>query len=200
MREKAVKNIWILFNKQDKLSAEKRTDIIDHLRWRFTKELSGYWENDIEWRIMDQPGLSAKTGENIGSVLDDVVKVLDARPKRRSPSPKELKSQPDSSTTGLSCLATTSDGDFRSPNSLLQEKVENYARNFHMSEDSFWSMFLNGDLEHWDHPTYLHVAYKILADALKRGDDIWEATEDLLEHLQRLRQKTLFKECNTDNR
>jgi len=200
MIEKGVKNIWILFNKQDQFSAEKRIDIIDHLRWRFTKELSSYSEHDIEWRIMDQPGLSAKTGKQIDSVLDDVVKVLNSRTKRVSSSPKGLKSQPNESTTDPSCSEATSAGDYMSPNSQLQEKVENYARNFHMNEDSFWDMFLKGDLERWDHPTYLHAAYKILADALKRGDDIWEAAEDFMEHLQRLRQKDMFKECNTDNR
>ena len=199
MIKKSAKNIWILFNKQDALPAEKQTDVIDLLRWRFTKELGNYSESDIEWRIMDQPGLSAKTGEQLTSVLDDVVQTLNSKPKRRSTSPKGLAPKPEEQVRNASSNVVLG-GIYVPSASELQEQVQGYARNFRVDEDTFWNLFLKGDLENWGHIAYLHTAYKVLLDAFKRGDDIWEAAEDFLNHLQRLRQKDMFKECNTDNR
>jgi hypothetical protein len=207
MISKSVKHIWILLNKQDVLSPEQQFEV-RQIRWRFTQELERYtksigWypEPAFEWRIMDQRGLSAKTGEQLRTVLDDVVRTLDSAPRRRSPLQNLV--QPEVAGRVLDSIEKAVNGVTMPSEAELRKEIKNYDDNFRTEDDSFWDMFLKGKLQRWDHRACLQAAYKILLDALKRGDSTWEAADEFLDHLHRLRwsrtENTFICGC-TDNR
>lgn len=210
MINKSVHHIWVLLNKQDMLPPDQQFETVRQLRWRFTEALEKYtnplgWypEAPFEWRIMDQRGLSAKTGEQLRTVLDDVVRTLDSKPKRTTPPPFPNSVQAESAERVLDSIENAVKGVTMPSETELRREIKLYDDQFRTDDDCFWDLFLKAKLQRWDHRACLRAAYKVLLDALKRGGNLWEAADEFLNHLYRLRStetESRFLCSCTDNR
>jgi hypothetical protein len=62
--------LWIVVNKQDILFPENSYEVIRDLRQAYEREMARYGDK-VNWRFVDRK-ISAKTGEGVWEVLEDI--------------------------------------------------------------------------------------------------------------------------------
>ncbi|KAM0549768.1 hypothetical protein ACHAPJ_009206 [Fusarium lateritium] len=75
MLEHGAKHMFILFNKQDLLPPDKREAVIRDLKARLESEIQPYAAK-LDIRILDCPGLSATSGEQLHPAMDEIRQTL----------------------------------------------------------------------------------------------------------------------------
>ncbi|KAI1084435.1 ADP-ribosylation factor family-domain-containing protein [Whalleya microplaca] len=177
------KYLWVLLNKQDMIPETERAVVVSDLRGRFERELAKHSGN-IAWRIMTQPGLSGRTGDQLHTVLDDVRQTL-----RQAQSSKNNVSQP---AAEESLRNKPSDSELNHRALIQSAQIADTTE--------FWNSFITGDLLVWDHISHLQAGFIILLDSLSRGDGIFDAADIFISHLTRLRESKPERFRNTAHR
>jgi hypothetical protein len=189
MLDVGAKHIWILFNKQDLLPVERRSFVVDDLRQRFEQEMSRYKEQGIVYQVLDLPGFSAVTGEQVSNLVPAIHKSLGKARKKGRGSTEEKRPE---SGKMLSKTSTPSEADLIS---RIEEEGDNEP-----DAGTFWKAFLLGDIPEWNHRSYLRAGYHILLETLKDGKGIFETADTFLDHLKKLKESKPEHFRNTEHR
>lgn len=169
----------ILLNKQDALPSSQRAAIVNELKERFEHEISKYQDRDF--KVLDTPGLSGRTGEQLPEVMDEIKAVFKSRKKLEKPKPSQANvKQPGK--------------DFDEGEAVWRIKSQN--ANAECAND-FWQSFLRADLPAWDHYTHLRAGYFVLLASFAKGSSVFECATEFLTHLGRLREKNPERFRNT---
>ncbi|CAF3640720.1 unnamed protein product [Fusarium graminearum] len=174
------KNLFILFNKQDHLSPENAASIVRDLKSQIEKEIKPY-ENKLDIRILDYPGLSALNGTHLHAAMEEIRMAL----KPTKPTPN-VKAEIEQKVKGPS--------EYDLVNRIRQENATS------VDTQTFWKRFLDGSLESWDHYTHLRAGFFVLRDCFARGVGILECADEFMAHLNRLREGNPERFRNTAHR
>uniref|UniRef100_A0A4E9DWQ4 Ubiquitin carboxyl-terminal hydrolase n=1 Tax=Gibberella zeae TaxID=5518 RepID=A0A4E9DWQ4_GIBZA len=174
------KNLFILFNKQDHLSPENAASIVRDLKSQIEKEIKPY-ENKLDIRILDYPGLSALNGTHLHAAMEEIRMAL----KPTKPTPN-VKAEIEQKVKG------PSEDDL--VNRIRQENATS------VDAQTFWKRFLDGSLESWDHYTHLRAGFFVLRDCFARGVGVLGCADEFMAHLNRLREGDPEKFRNTAHR
>lgn len=174
--------MWVLFNKQDLLPPGERDSIVNGLRARFESELSPY-KHSFCAKIMDTPGLSAATGEQLDEAMRDVRETLQKIPKR----PAQKKQDE---------VAKAEQGPSEQE---LIERIKMLSAES-LGPDEFWQAFVKGELEAWDHYNHLRAGYFVMFEGMSRRASLLECAGHFLDYLATLREKNPERFRNTAHR
>ncbi|PCD32338.1 hypothetical protein FGRA07_09590 [Fusarium graminearum] len=174
------KNLFILFNKQDHLSPENAASIVRDLKSQIEKEIKPY-ENKLDIRILDYPGLSALNGTHLHAAMEEIRMAL----KPTKPTPN-VKAEIEQKVKG------PSEDDL--VNRIRQENATS------VDAQTFWKRFLDGSLESWDHYTHLRAGFFVLRDCFARGVGVLGCADEFMAHLNRLREGDPERFRNTAHR
>ncbi|CAF3621372.1 unnamed protein product [Fusarium graminearum] len=174
------KNLFILFNKQDHLSPENAASIVRDLKSQIEKEIKPY-ENKLDIRILDYPGLSALNGTHLHAAMEEIRMAL----KPTKPTPN-VKAEIEQKVKGPS--------EYDLVNRIRQENATS------VDAQTFWKRFLDGSLESWDHYTHLRAGFFVLRDCSARGVGLLECADEFMAHLNRLREGNPERFRNTAHR
>lgn len=183
MDEFCCPDLLILLNKQDLLPPAERDTIVNKLRQRFEAEIAQY-RGKLNVKVLDTPGLSAKTGEQLDVIMEEVSNIIQGDKKK--------KSTPSSAPKKVDLEKGPSDEE-------LLERVQK-ANATSDTPDAFWKAFLSGDLDSWDHYTHLRAGFFVIHDSFARGRNIFECADEFIAHLSRLRAKKPERFRNTAHR
>ncbi|QPC72126.1 hypothetical protein HYE68_002878 [Fusarium pseudograminearum] len=162
------KNLFILFNKQDLLSQEDAANAVRDLRSQIEKEIKPY-ENKLDIRILDYPGLSASSGTHLHAAMEEIRMAL--KPTKQT---RNVKAEIEQKVKGPS--------EDELVNRIRQENATS------VDAQTFWKRFLDGSLESWDHYTHLRAGFFVLRDCFARGVGLLECADEFMAHLNRLRE------------
>ncbi|RGP80536.1 ADP-ribosylation factor 6 [Fusarium longipes] len=168
MESFGAKNMFILFNKQDHLSPEEAAKVVKDLRSQIEKEIKPY-ENKLDIRILDYPGLSALHGTQLHPVMEEISTAL----KPAKPT-KNIKAEIEQKEKGPS------------EEELVNRVRQENARS--TDAQTFWKAFMDGSLESWDHYTHLRAGFFVMHDCFARGLSLLECADEFMAHLNRLRE------------
>jgi ubiquitin carboxyl-terminal hydrolase L3 len=168
MSEFEAKHMFILFNKQDLLQPDEREKVIKDLKGRIEAEIKPY-NDKLDIRILDYPGLSALNGMQLPPVMDEIRQTL--QPKRAA---QDTKSEIEKREKGPS------------EDELLNQIRKANAES--VDAETFWKFFMDGSLESWDHYTHLRAGFFVMHDSFAQGLGLLECADALIAHLNRLRE------------
>ncbi|KAI5464985.1 hypothetical protein BGZ63DRAFT_350120 [Mariannaea sp. PMI_226] len=171
--------MWVLFNKQDLLPPAERESIVGGLRTRFEAELKQY-QDKISVKIMDTPGLSAVSGDQLDVVMNDIRDTLQGTSKSSQKSTKDQVAKLEQGPSEME----------------LVERIK-VANQNSIGPDQFWKSFMSGDLDSWDHYSHLRAGFFVLIEGLSKGARLLECATNFLEQLNTLRQKNPERFRNT---
>ena len=182
MSDTGSRYMWILFNKQDLLPPSERDTIVNDLRKRYESEIAQYRDKHII-KVMDTPGLSAVTGDQLDVVMDEIIGTLsnEKKPSRSNPPP------------------TNPDLNKGPSDEELREQIRR-ANAISEEPNGFWESFLHGDLPAWDHFTHLRAGFFVMFDCFAKGCNIFQCSDGFMDHLARLRAKNPERFRNTAHR
>lgn len=179
------KYMWIIFNKQDALAPAESESIVSNLRQRFESEVAQYRDKVII-NVMDTPGLSGRTGEQLDTVMTDIISTLQNE-KKKTPTPTATTTMP-------------KNPELQGPSEKeLMDRIRQ-ANQVSDSPDAFWTAFLAGDLHAWDHYSHLRAGFFVMYDCFARGFDVFDTADEFLSHLKRLREQQPERFRNTAHR
>ncbi|KAF5019405.1 hypothetical protein F66182_8605 [Fusarium sp. NRRL 66182] len=169
MMEHGATNMFILFNKQDLLAPDEREAVIKDLKGKIESEIAPY-ASTLDVKIMDYPGLSAATGEQLHRVMDEIRQTLGQTEKPATDTKKVMERIE------------------KGPSE--EELIEriNKAKAESADAHSFWGAFMDGSLLAWDHYTHLRAGFFVMHDCLARGLGLLECADEFMAHLNRLRE------------
>ncbi|KAF7549731.1 hypothetical protein G7Z17_g6186 [Cylindrodendrum hubeiense] len=182
MAELGCRYLWILLTKQDLLPPSDREAIVSGVRKRFELELERY-QGMHYVKIMDPPGLSAASGDQLYDVMKEIRQTLKQGPQ---PVAKFTKVQVEQLEKGPS-------------EQELTERVYK-ASTESVDPDRFWTTFVEGGLDTWDHYAHLRAGYFVLFEGLSRGSSLLTCANDFLARLKELRLNHPEKFRNTAHR
>ncbi|KAG5803687.1 hypothetical protein H9Q74_007234 [Fusarium xylarioides] len=168
MLEYEAKHMFIIFNKQDLLSEEERPKIVKDLQTKIEAETKPYTDK-LDIKILDTPGLNALWGCQVHNVMDEIRKTL--KPKNAA---KDTKAEIELREKGPS-----------------EEELRNKIRMANAESvdvNTFWTSFLDGSLEAWDHYTHLRAGFFIMHDCFGKGVGLLDCADEFMTHLNRLRE------------
>lgn len=182
MSELGCRHMWILLSKQDLLPPSERETIVQGVRNRFESELAQYQDKHYI-RIMDQPGLSAASGSQLGIVMKEIRETLQQTPQ---PSQKFTNIQVEELEKGPS-------------EQELVDRIKKASMES-VDPDRFWTAFVKGNLDSWDHYAHLRAGYFVLFEGLSRGSSLLDCASNFMGRLKELRLKNPEKFRNTAHR
>ncbi|KAL6362354.1 hypothetical protein LRP88_03632 [Fusarium phalaenopsidis] len=141
MADQGCRHMFILFNKQDLLPPDERDSIVKGIRAQIEREIAPYLGNhDI--RILDYPGLCATSGEQLYPAMEEIRQTIQQIKK---------PAQPDTKAQVAELEKGPSDTE-------LIERVRK-ANADAVDAESFWTSFMDGSLNSWDHYTHLRAGF-----------------------------------------
>ncbi|KAL4924793.1 GTPase domain-containing protein [Aspergillus undulatus] len=158
---------WLVLNKQDVDGVDMET--IGNLRqsyeavfWKFRDEVSG--------KVLGRgQKVSSKTGEGLWDVLDEMHPPATGLKVKPGPPMRERKE------------AGWSQGSADNLQSVIEISVSEET----LDPDTFWKLFLGGELKTWNHYTYLKAAYFLILSTREGALSVGKA---YLTHLTRLHE------------
>ncbi|KAF1808261.1 hypothetical protein P152DRAFT_485617 [Eremomyces bilateralis CBS 781.70] len=180
MRGAGAKGLWVVFTKVDMLKEEERAEKLRALIRVFENRLTEYM--DVEPKVVSCLACSAYTGEGVWDVFEEVLSGI--HHNNRS-------------------LAVADETGPSPPKPLLEDELVRTIKAAGAIEEPserFWAAFLSGDLEVWDHRAHLRAGYLILLQTVRQTERVHKATDNFLEHLQRLQEKNPKRFRDTANR
>lgn len=181
MREMGVTHVWVLLTKQDLVPDAERPAIVQRLRAIFGAEIPQY-KSTPAIRIIDTPGLSALSSQQMHAVLDQVKQTLDDEKRTGPPVAQSIT------------LAAQKSSDDELLNGVKEASAEQ------PSSEVFWRDFISGKLSTWGHYAHLRSGYFVMLQALAENRNIMDCADTFLEHLARLRDLNPQRFRNTAHR
>ncbi|RGP60969.1 ADP-ribosylation factor 6 [Fusarium sporotrichioides] len=174
------KNMFILFNKHDHLSPEEAAKVVKELKSQIEKEIKPY-ENKLDVRILDYPGLSALHGTQLHAAMEEIRTTL----KPAKPT-QNVKAEIEQREKGPS------------EDELVNRIKQGNATS--VDAQTFWKGFLDGSLDSWDHYTHLRAGFFVIRDCFARGLGLLDSADEFMAHLNRLREGNPERFRNTAHR
>jgi hypothetical protein len=166
------KHIWVVLNKQDSRSMPGDPRELHHMYDQWMHDNHRSW---LKWKVIDYK-VSAKTGEGVWQVLDDLHAAMAEYGVRLPWNESRLPARES----------------FESPGNVLSDAEMKTRAQKEITEDTldpeeFWSSFLSGDVGTWRHYSYLKAGYLAILESPKNGEGTFEMVETFLTYMKRVK-------------
>jgi hypothetical protein len=178
------KHIWVVLNKQDshKMPGDPRE--LHHMYDQWMHDNHRSW---LRWKVLDYK-VSAKTGEGVWQVLDDLHAAMAEHgvrlPWNESRLPARESFEPPQNVVSDAEMKT------RAQKEITEDTLD---------PEEFWSSFLTGDVGTWRHYSYLKAGYLAVLESAKNGERTLEMVETFLTYMKRVKEKLPERFRDVDN-
>ena len=168
------RGVWVVINKMDLIPPAERLRTFNDVKARFEFELATY-RDDMRWRVLELPDVSAKYGRQLREVLSVLATELPEAPATRP-----LKE-------ALPAIITLDSVDTQMQHgwNLLDEEMDAG------DTQEWWDRFLHGKIAPWRHVDYLRAAYLTILQPENRGRGLLQVATDFGAKLHEFKQRSV---------